>query len=399
MKEILSRTVAAGAVSLALFMAVSLRSPLPPAVRAQSDGGPCSPLTNAGSLPPAEIAWRLFVAVNCPVTGDANAVVRWEQWKEQAQIYGPPAKSTAAPARFHKSLLARSLAEDAADLSLTAACAPGNKPAYPGGPKRIICEEVRINPEAASYILDHHFEQRAAQAQVAEKHGTFRFPDSAIEMKMDWIQLDSMQLCDQPPANPSVHVEKVTDPSIGAHCYALAAIHLTSRLREHWVWATWEPQDASLNPRRCFELGCEDRFGATPSTLPKGQPKPPVSTQTPRLNALMKQANLAPEWFNYRLDGVQTDFLDRQTGALRPTLLGNSITEGEQVGMPLTQASCITCHDVSSIRNDATDGSTLLKDPKTGKPINARGLPSQWPPPSDGNWVRRDFVWSLEAAK
>jgi len=397
MKEILSRTVAASAVSLALFMAASLRSPLAPVVRAQSGGGPCAPLTEAGSLPPAEIAWRLFVAVNCPVTGDPNAVVRWEQWKEQAQIFRPPVQTTANPARFHRSLLARSLAGGAAELSPTATCGLGNKPAYPGGPKRIICEEVRINPEAASYILRNHFEQRLAQAQVAEKHGTFRFPDSAIEMKMDWIQLDSMQLCDQPSANPTVHVEKVADPATGiTHCYALGGIHLTSRLRAHWIWATWEPQDASVNPLRCFELGCDDPWGAAPSVLPKGQPQPPVSTQRAQLNALMKQANLAPEWFNYRMDGVQTDFVDPQK---RPTLLGNSITEGEQIGMPLTQASCITCHDVSSIRNDATDGSTLLKDPKTGKPINARGLPSQWPPPSDGNWVRRDFVWSLETAK
>jgi hypothetical protein len=62
--------------------------------------------------------------------------------------------------------------------------------------------------------------------------------------------------------------------------------------------------------------------------------------------------------------------------------------------MPLTQASCITCHDVSSIRNDGTDGSTLLKNAK-GTPINARGLPSIWPPPTNRKWVRRDFVWSL----
>ena len=35
----------------------------------------------------------------------------------------------------------------------------------------------------------------------------------------------------------------------------------------------------------------------------------------------MQAARLAPEWYNYRLDAVQTDFYE-------PKLLGNSIIEG-----------------------------------------------------------------------
>ena len=102
---------------------------------------------------------------------------------------------------------------------------------------------------------------------------------------------------------------------------------------------------------------------------------------TPQLAALMAAADLAPEWYNYRLDGVQTDFF-------KPKLLENSIVEAENAGIPLTQSSCITCHSVSSVKSDGTDGITLL----TSNPV---GLPK--PLPSKA-WIRRDFVWSLTEA-
>jgi hypothetical protein len=96
---------------------------------------------------------------------------------------------------------------------------------------------------------------------------------------------------------------------------------------------------------------------------------------------MMDAANLAPVWKNYRLDGVQTDYL-------APKLLGNSIIEGENAGVPLTQSSCISCHAASAVKNDGTDGITLLNS-------NPVGLPE--PLPSTA-WIRRDFVWSLSEA-
>jgi hypothetical protein len=62
--------------------------------------------------------------------------------------------------------------------------------------------------------------------------------------------------------------------------------------------------------------------------------------------------------------------------------------EGENAGVPLTQASCITCHAVSSVKNDGTDGITLLNSNPVGPPAP---LPSK-------DWIRRDFVWSLSEA-
>ncbi len=78
---------------------------------------------------------------------------------------------------------------------------------------------------------------------------------------------------------------------------------------------------------------------------------------------------------------MQTDFFE-------PKLLGSSIIEGENAGVPLTESSCITCHSVSSVKSDGTDGITLLNSNPVGKPTP---LPSK-------AWIRRDFVWSLSEA-
>ena len=95
----------------------------------------------------------------------------------------------------------------------------------------------------------------------------------------------------------------------------------------------------------------------------------------------MNDAHLAPEWKNYRLDGVQIRFVDSDG---KPTLSGNSIIEGENVGMNLKQSSCIRCHALSSIKNDGTDGITLLTP--TNNPVGEpEPLPSR-------DWIRRDFV-------
>ena len=55
------------------------------------------------------------------------------------------------------------------------------------------------------------------------------------------------------------------------------------------------------------------------------------------------------------------------------------------------QASCISCHAVSSIESNGTDGINILaalSTPPVGEPA---------PLPSSA-WIRRDFVWSLGEA-
>ena len=124
-------------------------------------------------------------------------------------------------------------------------------------------------------------------------------------------------------------------------------------------------------------------FGSRPAVSNGGSGG--FTNLSPQLAALMKEANLAEEWTNYRLDGVQTHFVGASG---KPTLLGNSVIEGENPGVPLDQASCISCHAGSSIKNDGTDGITLPMSNPVGRP---KPLPSS-------AWIRRDFVWSLSMA-
>lgn len=349
----------------------------------------CSPPTSVASTP-EQTAWQLFVAATCPVNTVQYPYVTWQTWIEQNQLYGAGGAALAAGERprFHMSPLAALLrakadamgkdkkkgkakdAKGAATVHARAALPDianqnCNSNTWSG---RTICEEARLNPDAQQYIVANGLATRPGQVKFIEAGNAFKFPAPAVEIKADWIQLGS---CNNPPQG--VHVENV-----GGTCYALGGIHLISKLIDKWIWATFEPQNTTTNPQRCKVLGCNDPWGSSPATSQGAS-----TQQTAALKALMVQANLAPEWANYRLDGVQVDFLDASG---KPTRLGNSIIEGDNAGNPqaMAKSSCITCHNLSSI-NAAGDEQN---------PDFIIGAPQ--PPPS--GYALRDFVWSLTLA-
>jgi hypothetical protein len=313
---------------------------------------------------PEQTAWQLFVAATCPA-GTQYPYVVWENWKEQDQIYQPSTTVITTQnsiSRFHVSPLAKKLAQG--QLLPNVANQNCNSQTWTG---RTICEEARLNPDSEAYVVSNGLTTLAGQQKFVNAGSTFEFTPPSIEIKADWIQLGSCALT--PPAG--VHVE-----DIGGTCYALAGIHVISKLIDKWVWATFEPQNSVTNPRRCQVLGCTDNWGSTPTTSSGAN-----TDLTLALAALMKEANLTPEWSNYRLDGVQIDFVDSKNN---PTLLGNSIIEGENAGDPsiMTSSSCISCHALSAINGK---GQQLSPDFVIGEP-------DPLPP---GGYVRRDFVWSL----
>jgi hypothetical protein len=368
----------------ALFLLIGI-----PACGASAQTNPCAPPTEI-SQNINETAWQLFVAATCPVKGDQYPYVVWEDWIEQAQMYpADPSKGLFVPSALGQ---AESAAHQLGASPFTLLRHPNlatvvngllgapnqncNKAGAPppGQPNLVICEEVRLNGAAEDYVAGNDLWNRPGQALKAQYYGPpIQFPAPAVEVKADWIRLSSIGLsnsCSDLPASfrRSVHVEEVD-----GNCFALAGLHVISKLLNQWVWATFEPQNSTTNPRRCRVLGCIDTFGSIPA-MTTGAP----TKQSPMLAQLMTAADLAPEWSNYRLDGVQTGFY-------RPGLLGNSIIEGENVGMPLSQSSCISCHAVSSIESNGTDGITLLTSNPVGAP---KPLPSR-------DWIRRDFVWSM----
>lgn len=359
-----------------------------PVLRVRVTGSPILATTasaqapNPACTPPVQVAasieqtaWQLFVAATCPVNNSQYPFVTWENWIEQNQLYGVPGAAHALAAqerpRFHTSPLAKIMQEKRKGKKARApemllpevANQDCNTHTWSG---RTICEEARLNPEAQGYVTSQSLTTKQGQINFVTAGKTFQFPMPAVEIKADWIQLAS---CANPPQG--VHVENVNNT-----CYALGGIHLISKLIDKWIWATFEPQNATTNPQRCVVLGCKDPWGSTPAASSG------ANTQlTDALAALMTQANLAPEWRNYRLDGVQTDFLN----AGQPTILGNSIIEGDNAGNPtlMKQASCITCHQLS----------TINKQGKSMKPDFIVGIPTIKP-----GYVTRDFVWSLALA-
>jgi hypothetical protein len=383
------------ALAVALLLTAGISSvggpalPFGAAAAKADDANPCAaPAQISPTI--EETAWELWVAATCPVNQGKYPYVVWENWIEQAQMYpADPSKGLVVPNAAAASSGATHLLHGSplallkkpklgavvtgllggADENCNMA---GNPPV--GQPKLIICEEVRLDGATEDYIAGNALWNRTGQATTALYGEEIGFSAPSVEIKADWIELSSIGLnCSKlpPGLTSAVHVE-----TINGHCFALAGMHLISKLLDQWIWATFEPQYLTTNPNRCKVLGCTDLFGSNP-VLTHG-----ANTRlTDRLAALMYAANLSPEWFNYRLDGVQTGFLT-------PKLLGNSIIEGENAAVPLTQASCISCHAVSSVKSDGTDGITLL----TSNPV---GLPA--PLPSD-EWIRRDFVWSLSEA-
>jgi hypothetical protein len=347
---------------------------------------PCAPPTEI-SRNIDETAWELWVAATCPVNAHQYPYVVWENWIEQAQMYPadpsqglivPNAQAASATHQLHGSpftLIRRPKLAQVVKGLLGAPDENCNKAGAPpqGQPNLIICEEVRLNGAAEDYIAGNNLWIRSGQATAAQFNEDIQFPAPAIEVKGDWIKLASIGLAAKCAALPASFTQSIHVEMIDGNCFALAGIHLISKLLTQWIWATFEPQNTTTNPNRCVVLGCIDTFGSIPAmTVGKS------TNLSPRLKNLMASANLAPEWRNYRLDGVQVGFY-------RPGLLGNSIIEGENVGMPLSQSSCISCHAVSSVESNGTDGITLL----TSNPV---GAPKPLPSPA---WIRRDFVWSL----
>lgn len=346
----------------------------------------CTPPTQMASTP-EQTAWQLFVAATCPVNAGKYPYVVWENWIEQSDLYQQSGLAVQAQRthRLHGSPLAQARASSTAHGSLTAGLpqVANQNCTVSAITGRTICEEVRINPDAQTYITQTAggLQLRNNQAQLAASGGSINFPMPAVEIKADWIKLDS---CSNPPQG--VHVE-----NISGVCYALAGMHLISKLWPTWVWATFEALNLTTNPQRCVALGCNDPWGSNPAYSQGG---PNGNTElSADLQSLMKSANLAPEWFNYRLDGVQMTFNNTGNNQIATaTLLGNSIIEGENAGVPMEQASCITCHSVSSVASNGADGIGFLAA-STFNPVGSAVAP----PASSGScqWITRDFVWSL----
>ena len=367
--------------AVALTAAITLTSSR--AVEAAATG--CAFPTHVAASSEAT-AWQLFVAANCSAPPGSRFPLVWENWPEQSQVYSnvisTQALAGASIRDFHVSPLAaalrrKKLHKPSLFLPSTGCDQMNGAGFIPPVVKAqmvayVICEEVHINPDATRFIRAHSYQSRNGQAAAARNNVDIQFPATAIEVKTDWIPATDFKTpfsCSNPPAG--LHVESVNNV-----CYAMAGMHISSKLIKDWIWATFEPQFPQTNPIRCRQFGpCRDAWGAVPAVSGGGNTSP-----TPALLALMRSAAISRAFLNYRLDGVQTQFVGPNGSA---TYLGNSVIEGENVGMAHNTASCITCHSQSTVNGKGVDGLNFIA-PAVGAGCE-----------TNAGWIERDFVWSM----
>ena len=360
----------------------------------------------------AYLAWSLFLQAMTP----AKDSLTFETWTEQCELNPdmigcPRAASVAAAAKAAgngkvRVLHGRAGARETAgsDCSAMTTTPIGGYPAPSNlTANATYCEEVFVSPAEAAFVKRNLSTLVSQQSYGSARNGTINFPGTeqnesrlaidSLELKADWVPATSYNptfACPDP--TNSLYTE-----TINGKCYALAAIHITSKVMPNWLWATFEPNNNVTNPNRCDPKlygACFDPWGTT-SSLPyvKGQ----TAQQSPELHQAMAEAQLNPAFHNYFLTGVQTQFVDHYG---KPISLGNSFVEFNQ-GVPPGKSSCITCHQYAHF-----DG----KQPPQGEAEGNFGKPPHgWPSigyacnqnqngncmPVAPNSTTQDFSWML----
>lgn len=266
------------------------------------------------------------------------------------------------------------------------------------------------------------------------------FPIPSVMIKSNWILKERAEAIGmvEDPAKPFIKMmleSSVTDNNAqifepGEHW--LVAIHISSKDLPNWVWTTFEHVD---NLGRCDYTGCNDSYGFTsPDTLPEGAAdnftRPHVISDglpipspifdpgkvyaggdirdglkavldglgigvSPNADpAMPSAADLA--WRSYRLKGSQVDFV---SAIGRPTLLGNSVTEGGFV----PSSSCVSCHARAHVGADGFPSVLGVfrnsvdiigyGESVSGTPDPNWYLTSQQPPALQA--LQTDFVWGF----
>jgi hypothetical protein len=354
-----------------------------------------APATDACTVPASpsgtqeETAWRLFVAINCKI---GAGQLTWETWTTQACLNNPADCQTGA--RLHASALRDALIKGD-NPRRTAGCSPMTTASTPPDPtlvnflptnlssNPVFCEEVTINPSEEAYARSKGLLTQTGQVNYLQAGNTIDFPTDAIEVKADWVPASSFTDATFDCSNPN---GKIYMEMINGTCYALAGMHISSKLYPNWLWATFEPQYSITNPNRCnpsLYNSCTDTWGSHPATS-TGKDTAPTNA----LTELFEAAGIAldPAFRNYRLTGTQTAYNQPTTSG---GALGSSFVEFN-ANVPAQQASCITCHSYAQRQpSPPPAGST----PPGGAPQGDANVGT--PTPLKAKYKPLDFSWFL----
>jgi len=341
-----------------------------------------------------QLAWEVVIQVISPagIPGSNNTV--FETWASDSDVYAttPPVwPAPNAPKKLQPSLLDRAKLAHSRRLMMIAPGTPCNPPNDPGAgnfppPPACIAEEVRRNWDSFQNIVTNNLHTTAGLAAAFNNPTAVNLPSSSVEVKADWVKISDM-LKWIPELKTPEQVRQLYYTNTGTVSgvtdeFALVGLAMSSKQIKDWVWMTFEHR---LSPGRCDTIGCHDSFGAVVKDVaPLPQPNQDYGpcAKTPQLRAMMDAAGIDKVWDNYCLKGSQITFVDGG----KPTLLGNSVIERVNAGVPLNQSSCITCHSYASFDKNGA--------PNTGALNNQIGQPN---PALMQGFKPNDFIWGILA--
>jgi hypothetical protein len=227
-----------------------------------------------------------------------------------------------------------------------------------------ILYEVRMNQGVFDYLLSKQLYSFRGQQAVRTGSGpALAFPTNALEIKASWRVLDPVKDKDVLSHYLTKNVRFAGVTVLGG----LTGLHITSKALPKWLWTTFEQID---NPT------------TTGATLAL-----PIAPEVQASNAAMQKAFAGTRWAYYRMNGVETSFIDR---AQKPALLASSQMETRFQ----LSSSCITCHSLASI-GPASNPRFNPFQIAPGGLSGYVGLPPAFP----ADMKPLDFVWSMRRAK
>ena len=364
-------------------------------------GAAAQGVTLPWGVPTDFIAWEQFALITAPSGNPQAGKVEFETWASDEDIYvRNPAQWPAidTPKILHVSPLGQMhlLGRKSSEFDPARCKSPRGLPAPQGngaaGGTRFpfdgcIGEEVRRNWASFQYIVANGLDSHAGLAHAHAIGLQVNLPADAIEFKGDWAKVGDVAKWLQTDvgyvrqhyytayaANAPVRTEVV-----------LLAFHISSKQIANWVWADFE---AASNPGRCDIIGCHDSFGAvTPNVAPNPIGNQPYAAcaKSAALQALLRQAGTAAVWSNYCLKGSQATFVDHKGNVV---LLGNSVIEPLNAGIPVARSSCMSCHAYASFDLRGNPNPYALIEP-LNSPV---GLVDQ---SKMAGYLSNDFIWGI----
>lgn len=343
---------------------------------------------------PGNYGWNLFFYTAWPVLtkqrgapdpskklGQPGTTV-WESWKNTSETFlpnGHPPLPWSAPEVIPPPVAKKPLQpSDSGDVweNMTGNSEVDGFPAKDDTNQDILYE-IRTDQNGFQYMVSNVLYNIDGQIKFAATKGPLAFAFGAMEVKASWRWLDTTKAGCQPQdyftANAfwAEHDQngKLTGYKTGL--MGLTGLHILTKPLKDWVWITFE----QVNNESCTQVTRRD----------------PIPANIAALNKKMQGLLAGTKWQNYELVGVQTSAGTNDN----PVLLANTQIETAFQ----SRSSCLTCHAIASIAkqkpvNPADDlrKSFLQRNPPVSPPYYIG------PPPSLGQFVSQDFVWSLRRA-